>query len=460
MMIFSIETVNEIYKSKNSIVTMVSISLLLVFASYFVDKHFTKKEYITILIVLSFCLRFMWIMIFPTQPVSDFQIMYDSALQASKGIFEFANSNYYTSWVYQLGFTMYEAAIIKIFGESIFILKLLNILYSTATCILIYLITLKIFNEKSARIAGLVYAFNIPNIFFISVLTNQYLSTLLFLLAFYLLLSKWKNLKSIGIWIGVLLSIGNIIRPLGAVLLIAVVLYMFLNRFIGKSSEEKKSSIRITAIVIATYYMVFFLISALFIAGGVTEYQLGNRDPQWKFVVGLNVETNGGYSQSDADLVQKYPVGAERKQFEMSLIKERVEDKEQLLKLFFNKFSIMWGDLDNSSFWSLGELNRDDVNAPLQEYDRYMFIITTIFVLIALLNLIIKQDYSNYTIFSLFIIGYVLIHLGIEIQLRYRFEIIPSLTIFQGFGIALVSSWVTDLSENYFQRIRSYVKSS
>lgn len=48
--------------------------------------------------------------------------MYNSAIQATKGDFSFAQDDYYTSWVYQLGFTMYQAFIIKLFGEGPFLL--------------------------------------------------------------------------------------------------------------------------------------------------------------------------------------------------------------------------------------------------------------------------------------------------------------------------------------------------
>ncbi|MEK1828686.1 hypothetical protein AAAC51_05415 [Priestia megaterium] len=58
---------------------------------------------------------------------SDFLVMLDAARNIAKGNYEFNQSVYFTTWVYQLGFSFYESVIIRCFGDNIFILKLLNI---------------------------------------------------------------------------------------------------------------------------------------------------------------------------------------------------------------------------------------------------------------------------------------------------------------------------------------------
>ncbi len=443
----SIVTVLKAYSLPSITLSILLIISLLIIITIVIFKFLSNKEFITILIVVSFSARFIWIMSFPTEPISDFIIMYKGALQASQGIFDFSNTTYYTSWVYQLGFTMYQALIIKLFGENILILKLFNVIFSTSTCLLIYLITKSIFNEYSARAAGFIYALNIPSIFLSSVLTNQYLATFLFTLGFYILILKYNKSISTGIWVGIILSLANIIRPLGSIILIAVILFILLNHFIGKNKEEKIKSIKVFSLLIASYYLVSIIISYTFIFTGVTEYKLTNRDPLWKFVTGLNYESNGQYSKKDMDFLSNYPIGSsERTDQQMKLIEQRISDKGHLFKLFTNKFSRMWGDLDSSTNWSLGQLNKNTINSLLQKFERYFYISTLIFGIIAILYLLINSNlYSNYILFILFIIGYVLIHIVIEIQPRYRFEVTPSLVIFQGFGLAIVSNWIVKL---------------
>lgn len=55
--------------------------------------------------------------------------------------------------------------------------------------------------------------------------------------------------------------------------------------------------------MIGIYYIVHFIFSYSLIATGVTQYPLSSRDPYWKFVVGFNPETTGGFSFPDHKLV-------------------------------------------------------------------------------------------------------------------------------------------------------------
>ncbi len=154
--------------------------------------------------------------------------MLDAARNIAKGNYEFNQSVYFTTWVYQLGFSFYESVIIRCFGDNIFILKLLNIFYSTGTVIFIYLIGAKVFNELAGRMAAFLYAFYIPNILYSSVLTNQHLATFLFYAAFYLIIKRFAHNKFSWLYIGLLLSLGNLMRPLGPIIIVGVFIYFIL----------------------------------------------------------------------------------------------------------------------------------------------------------------------------------------------------------------------------------------
>ncbi len=79
----------------------------------------------------------------------------------------------------------------------------------------VYKITSHIFNEWSGRIAGLIYALYMQ-VLLSSVLTNQHLAVFLFYLGFYLLVTKGLSHKYMWIFIGISLSLGDIMRPLGS----------------------------------------------------------------------------------------------------------------------------------------------------------------------------------------------------------------------------------------------------
>ena len=74
----------------------------------------------------------------------------------------------------------------------------------------------------------------------------------------------------------------------------------------------------------SSFYLVHYIISSSFISAGITQYPLSNRDPLWKFTVGLNHETRGGYSSADVEYVMSFKLGKEREAVEKKLIQERL----------------------------------------------------------------------------------------------------------------------------------------
>lgn len=425
------------------------ISILVIMLAYMSNKYLSRMQYIVILGILAFCIRLIWITKIPTPVESDFLLMYNGALYAAKGDYVFAQQAYFTTWVYQLGFTMYESLIIKLFGEGTIALKILNIIYCTGLTVLNYLIASKVFNEWCGRIAGILYALNIPNILYGSVLTNQHLSVFLFYLTCYLVIVKFFTHNYSWIFVGIILTLGDIIRPLGYFFLMAIAIYILLKAFLEMEKTNRiKATSRLFGVVIV-FYLFHSLLSYLFIAAGVTQYPLIDRDPLWKFVLGLNYETSGTYSQADENHVMSIKYINQRQHEEWNIIKERIDDKKKLLHLFYRKFSIMWGGVDASGEWSLSTLNKIKLERLLMKYERLIYMSAMIFGIIGLVSLISrKNDSFHYMLFLLIIIGYILIHFLIEIQTRYRYEITPCFTIIQSYGVFMTYKYLQKMRIN------------
>ncbi|WP_052487955.1 glycosyltransferase family 39 protein [Gordoniibacillus kamchatkensis] len=185
------------------------VVLVVVLAAHLLARRLTQKQFIILLLLVGFGFRVYWILLIDTPPVSDFLDMHNAALQAAKGDFSFGRSEYYSRWVYQLGFTIYEALIVKLFGAPIIILKLFNAVFNVGTAFVVYLTAAKLFNELSGRIASFLYALYVPNIIMCSVLTNQHVSTFFFSLGCYLLVRKGLVPKYSWIWVGLLFALGN-----------------------------------------------------------------------------------------------------------------------------------------------------------------------------------------------------------------------------------------------------------
>src|SRR5690606_10056736 len=84
-----------------AVVAMLALAVL-------VNRTLTRNQAIIAILTIAAGLRFGWILYVDTQPVSDFLDMYSAAQSAIHGDLSFGASEYFTRWVYQLGFTMYE----------------------------------------------------------------------------------------------------------------------------------------------------------------------------------------------------------------------------------------------------------------------------------------------------------------------------------------------------------------
>jgi hypothetical protein len=164
---------------------------------------------------------------------------------------------------------------------------------------------------------------------------------------------------------------------------------------------------------------------------------LSNQDPYWKFAVGLNYESNGGWNLADDRYVSKFKMGQERNQAEISMIKERLKDKQKVVQLFYNKFVTFWGGDDASIYWSMGEMNRPNLYELLLKLERLMYSAFCLF-LICIISLVRRK--SDITALLLILIGgYAAIHIIVEIQTRYRFDILPAVFILVGYGVYQIS---------------------
>jgi len=364
--------------------------------------------------------------------------MYTAATSAASGNFSFNADEYFRAWVYQMGFTMYEALIIKLVDHPLLILKLINILLGIGTALLVYFSATRVFNEFTGRIAALFYAFYIPNIIMSSVLTNQHMSIFFFMLGCTLLIYKGLDTRFRWIFIGLSFAIAQIMRPIGTVYLIAIAVYVLLFHLIPAIKLNRKQWASISAKltgIIAVFYLVQTLVSSAFIYAGFTPYPLSNREPYWKFMVGMNQATSGSWSMEDATYVLQFPLGEERDQAELEVIKERIADKPAAIAFIIKKIPIFWGSPDGSTVWSLWEMNEPKLDMWLNAIERAMYISMSLFGVFALFALFRERINHQSLFFLILLLGYAAVHLLIEIQSRYRFDLMPVFIILQSYGV-------------------------
>ncbi|MFD1953282.1 glycosyltransferase family 39 protein [Paenibacillus thailandensis] len=417
----------------------------------------SKIKFLILILSLGFGLRIAWILWNPAPPASDFLFMYNAALHAAAGDFSFGESPYYTSFPYQFGFTMYEALIIGLFGNHhLFVLKLLNVLFSTGTALVVYLFASKAFNETSGRIAMLFYLFYLPNITMCSVLTNQHISVFLFLLGCLLLLQRGDSAVR---WLlaGLALGLGNLMRPIGVVYL-AGMLFFFVpvSWRLWRTAFKRQTAINAAKLAgaIAVYVLVQLSASFLLVSSGIAGQPLSGGDKYWKFMVGLNAETNGSWNMEDSRYANRYAFGEERHRAELIKIKERLENKPELLALMGRKLTLLWGSPDSSPYWSLQGINRQDLESLLSKWEQPFYVLMCAFGTVSMIMLWRSGRQSEAVFGLVVLLLYAAAHLLIEIQSRYRLDLIPVFILLQSCGAYHAYIWIREarLPFGYGQR--------
>ena len=431
---------NFLFMGKNLISDSISnifIVLLIIIFSIFAIMASLKikdnRKYGLVLFAVSIIIRILWIFIIKTEPIQDFKIMYEGGMDISLGNYEkLIESYYFSSWVYQLGFTTYLSLFFILFNNPLVAAKVVNVLIVSGIPVLLYFIIKKLNSEKSARICSMFYALYFGSVAYTSVLTNQHIPTLLIYLSIYIVLNKFNN-KWGFVVAGFLIAIAQIIRPEGNIVLLALMLFLIFKNF----SADRDYFIRLGKLIgiVLIFFVIINMFSNFLINQGITKYKYENRDPLWKVVTGLNYDTVGSYSLEDDELLYGLPL-EDKKEIVVKLIKERISNPKELAILIGKKFLIFWGGNDNllEAIYTNAD-QYESYNNISMSLEKLQYTIITIFMAIGAYSLYRKKKFSNSYVFLIIFIGYVLAHFIIEIQARYRYFIIPSMIIISSYGI-------------------------
>ncbi|MDG0793745.1 glycosyltransferase family 39 protein [Cohnella ginsengisoli] len=305
------------------------------------------------------------------------------------------------------------------------------------TAIILYFTGARLFNETCGRIAACFYAFYLPNILMCSVLTNQHLSVFLFFLGCSLLLKRRGSLLS-WLWAGLAIGIGQLIRPIGVVYLAGIVLFAMLEVWKKLREGRRRKAWRQAGMLLAMigiYAAIQWTANASLQNAGITQRALSDGDKYWKFMVGLNAEANGGWNKEDAQYANGFAFGDERHDAEIRRIKERLENKTQVAALMGRKLALMWGSGDSSAYWSLDGTGHRQLERSLSMAERPQYVVFCGFALFALLALWRAGMYRGPLLYILLLLIYAGAHLAIEIQTRYRLDLLPAVMLLVSYGI-------------------------
>lgn len=370
-----------------------------------------KHKFIIFLFLFSFILRLLIVITINTPVISDFKTMLDASLELVNNTSNYKSMPYFITWGYQMGHVVYQAFLLSIINNLLF-LKIMNALITSLTIVMIYIISKKLSNEKAAKITSIIYSIFLFPLLLNTVLTNQLLPMLLILVAINLWITYIPKKIFIAFPTGLLLAFSNILRSETIVIITGILVYSLFSML---EKKDIKKLILSLLILLATYSGVMKLTSYTLQKSNISPSGLENKNTAWKFLTGLNIETNGMYSAKDAE-VYAYDEQKTKKE----LTKRIKEDYKNYPLLFLKKIKIV--GLNSDLSWSVGHLNQQ--TTKILTYLNQLFIY--FFFIMALLSLIplLKKKYKKaQVLITLITIIYFGVYLLIEVMPRYAYSI-------------------------------------
>lgn len=434
----NIEVIFE-FKSFNVFIYLAVLISIAGFMLYLAKFNIPEKIYITLIIILSFISRLCFIVFVQTPVNGDFLLIFNAAKDVIEGDMSWLQKPFFSVWGYQIPFVYYEAFILKLFG-SVFALKLLNVIFMVATNVLIYLIAREFTSPGTAFISAVLYSVYPAPIMLSSVLTNQHISLMFFMLSiyFYLVNPSWRRVLLSGVF----LLLGNLTRPEAILIIAAMSVHTVVCVAGNLKWEYIKDALSKTLSIFIAFAILTGLSSVLFKATGAAPDGISNNCPEWKFVLGLDTASNGTYNDRNG-----YIISIEDRELRQREAKKAISislsECKNIPLFLYNKTKIMWANMESAS-WPFFHIQR---NRPvwkefsaltfgeaiwnITHFDKSIYMLLHVLLIIAcviLWSTPVSHNHRAFFFITLILINYA-VYVFIEIQTRYRYFIMPSFFI-------------------------------
>jgi len=419
---------------------LVLFLVLLLLAGTILNHIKSDNRSINLIVLSALLLIFLtigtiWILNVPNNQISDFGNFWSRVPGFLVGDKLYQTDNdYFSKYAYQTGFMVYILSIVKIFGYKIFVIQFLNVIYQTLILLFTYLLVVKIFNNiKMARLAVLLLMVDLDWFALNSQASNQYLGSLLYLITFYLLMQDKLRYYILA---GITLAAGCLIRPIGPVIIAGIVVFTFCYILLKNVNYHKYLKILLTLTV---YFVLFALAGWGIKSFGINHYGLSNNNPEWKFVTGLNYQSNGTYSANMDRLIDADKTRSQMSPVEKSKLHSEINylnNNHAWLNLFINKTQVLWSTRTMATDFTSFNLNHSAKTVGIINYLAYAgSIILIIFSWIGSLNLFKTKFSDNLYLLLLPLMAFAVVQLIIEVQGRYRIEFLPVIAIIGSLGL-------------------------
>lgn len=450
-----------------SFVISVLFYLCTIFILSKIPKYINKYNMIcSFILVTIVCLmlRLLFIFAFGLEPTYNSDVLESIKLSKETFPLDFPKFSSVSSWAI---WPIYLRGIYKIFGDVVFPGLILNAIYASISCgILFYLIVRVSGNFRCGIISSILFMLWPTHLFWSISLRPEYVSTFLILLGLFFLCFSAFDLKStkkhiyfcIICFSAMCIAFAGFFKRVDSIAIIALFLTFIIcilkNNDLKQKLQQNKYLIGVGLLLWFSSYVCVITTgyafldkcyinkvnrnpSAHYVYVGLTPLSDGTAHPEKK-LANLNLAIYRSYAKnSNFDYEKATSLVWDK-------LKNEIKEYKNLTPVFFlNKLRISWANQAYYNFitaetGSNSLLNRKNFYKICYPLSQIWYVFLLLFMLYASVNnLVVKSDSLSF-FSALFIFGFMIVLLIVETQPRYKCVVYPFMCILAGQGIDIV----------------------
>lgn len=391
-----------------------------------------------LLSLLCLAVNLAWVLLLRVEPTVDYKTFWLTAVDLAEGRSP-AQAAYLALFPHILGYSAFLSLFLRLFGTGPLVAPLVNVLLTVLSGALLYALLLRRRGMEAAVTASLLWTFCPSKLLYNTMVLSEPFYTCL-LLAFLFLVSELdRGGRRTWAWLLLALAAGallrgiNAARPIAAIPLIALLLWLLLLRT-GKGDWGRWAAF--AALTLAVY-------AALGGLWGRYERQTLGEEPAgtpgYSLYVGFNPQSNGSYSQEDMDLLihYRYDVYGRAVPAQEQMLREwkdRLGSGEiHFPRLFVKKLQTFLGNDEGGAYYSQDFIS-PILYSLLAVASNVFYYFLGLLALRGALRLYRERVSCCLLLAPLYVLGLTLAHMLVEVAGRYHYSVIPMLIVTAAFS--------------------------
>ena len=401
----------------------------------FYMKNRTKTMFL--IITCAILIRLALLFLDYNNPMGDYAVYYENAVSLSNN--QSLSITYISLFPHLFGYIQVLSWMMNIFGTSYTTVVLLNIIFDLLTMFIIF----KTIRNQESKLKGtFLWAINPINIMWcamsvpISAL-NLFLALSIWIFSKINLAIKKRHYTTLSILLGISLFITNIFRPLMPIFIIAIAI-CYGYKLLLKYTREELIKSSICLILTITSFTAFNNLNMQYIEKKL-KTNVAAGAPGYTLYTGASLESSGSWnpkiSQELYDIYDKYQDSDETQKYftKKSILTYKENGIKNNTKLFAKKFLFLTKDLSiysNDNFaYQVNSAKIRNINGIIMITEIIFTIILGTCLLFGVNNLKGNKIKTEAMLIVLFIIGFIIASLLLEVSPRYVLSLLVPLTI-------------------------------